>query len=82
MLYSNACVLKTLFSYNRISRRMTLSRVVVLPVKMIRLMKYCLPSSIRSVTSTVGGAALVTGATAASEAGVVGCDGSGSSLNL
>jgi hypothetical protein len=33
---------------------MTLSRVVVLPVKVMRLTKYCAPSSIRIVMSATG----------------------------
>ena len=33
---------------------MTLSRVVVLPAKVRRFTKYCSPSVIRIVTSTVG----------------------------
>jgi len=51
-------VLKTLPSSSRISRRITLSRVVVLPVKFIRLTKYCDPSSIRMVMPTVGASTL------------------------
>ena len=42
MLYFSASVLKTPPSTSRISRRMTLSRVVVLPVKVMRLTKYLL----------------------------------------
>jgi hypothetical protein len=53
----SASVLNTPPSSSRISRRMTLSRVVVLPVKVMRLTKYCLPSFSRMVTSTVGAAA-------------------------
>ena len=55
MLNFNASVLKTPLSTSRISRRMTGSRVVVLPTNVMRLTKYCLPSWIRSVTSTIGG---------------------------
>jgi hypothetical protein len=44
MLYFSASVSNTPFSYKRISRRITVSRVVVLPVKVIRLTKYCFPS--------------------------------------
>ena len=39
-------------SSRRISRRITLSRVVVLPEKSMRRMKNCLPSSAVSVRST------------------------------
>src|ERR1041385_8758752 len=54
MLYFSDSVLKTLPSTRRISRRITLSRVVALPMKEIRLTKNCLPSDSRIVTSTVG----------------------------
>ena len=55
MLNFSASVLKMPLSRSRTSRRMTLSRVVVLPTNVMRLTKYCLPSCIRSVTSTIGG---------------------------
>jgi hypothetical protein len=42
-LYFSASVLNTPPSSSRISRRMTLSRVVVLPVNVMRLTKNCLP---------------------------------------
>src|SRR5215510_2354571 len=54
MLYFSDSVLKTLPSTRRISRRITLSRVVELPMKEIRLTKNCLPSDSLIVTSTVG----------------------------
>ncbi len=44
---------------------MTLSRVVVLPVKVMRLTKYCSPSVIRIVTLTVGSAGPAIGPSAA-----------------
>ena len=50
MLYFSASVLNTPPSTSRISRRITLSRVVVLPVKVMRLTKYCSPSCSRIVT--------------------------------
>jgi hypothetical protein len=43
-------------SSSRTSRRMTLSRVVVLPANVRRLTKYCSPSVMRIVTLTVGSA--------------------------
>ena len=55
MLNFSASVLKTPSSTSRISRRITLSRVVVLPMKVMRLTKNCLPSCIFIVTSTIGG---------------------------
>ena len=58
MLYFNASVLKTPSSTSRISRRITLSRVVVFPTNVMRLTKNCCPSCIRIVTSTSGGPAL------------------------
>src|SRR6185295_17095326 len=54
MLYFSDSVLKTEPSTRRISRRMTLSRVVVLPMNEMRLTKNCLPSDNRIVTSTIG----------------------------
>ena len=57
MLYFSASVLNTAPSTSRISRRITLSRVVVLPMNVMRLTKYCWPSCSRIVTSTVGGPA-------------------------
>src|SRR5512132_2725533 len=54
MLYLSDSVLNTDPSTRRISRRMTLSRVVELPTNEIRLTKNCLPSDSRIVTSTVG----------------------------
>jgi hypothetical protein len=47
-----ASVLNTSPSFMKTSRRITLSRVWVLPVKVIRPRKYCLSSSILTVTST------------------------------
>src|SRR4051812_28770133 len=54
MLYFSDSVLKTDPSTSRISRRMTLSRVVLFPMNEIRLTKNCFPSDNRIVTSTVG----------------------------
>src|SRR5258708_36743868 len=50
---------------------MTLSRVVVLPRKMIRLTKYCLPSSSRIVMFTTGSALILADAFGALAAGAV-----------
>src|SRR4030095_7389264 len=58
MLYFSDSVLNTAPSTRRISRRMTLSRVVELPTNEIRLTKNCLPSDSLIVTSTVGFRAL------------------------
>ena len=66
MLYFNCSVLKMPPSTRRISRRITLSRVVLLPVKVIRLTKYCSPSVIRIVMFTVGSAGPATGPSAGS----------------
>ena len=82
MLYFSASVLKTPFSYSRISRRMTLSRVVVLPTNVMRLTKYCFPSCIRIVTSTIGGPAGVSSSAAASAAGAWARRDRASSRNL
>ncbi len=49
MLYFSCSVLNTPPSTRRISRRITLSRVVLLPVNVMRLTKYCSPSVIRIV---------------------------------
>src|ERR1051325_11512406 len=54
MLYLSDSVLNTDPSTRRISRRMTLSRVVEFPTNEMRLTKNCLPSDSRIVTSTVG----------------------------
>src|SRR5204862_4652505 len=54
MLYFSDSVLNTEPSTRRISRRMTLSRVVLLPMNEMRFTKNCLPSDNRIVTSTVG----------------------------
>ena len=54
MLYLSASVLKTPRSIRLISRRITSSWVVLLPTKVMRLMKYCSPSWKLSVTSTTG----------------------------
>ena len=84
MLNFNASVLNTPCSTRRISRRITFSRVVVLPTNVIRLTKYCFPSRICIVTSTVCGpvAAALTPSPAFSAAGASVSPGSGSSLNL
>ena len=89
MLYFSASVSKIPFSYRRSSRRITLSWVVVFPLNTIRLTKYCLPSWICSLTSTVGNPPLggnEDGGGAASAAGsdpVPPASGGGvSSLNL
>ena len=72
-LYFSASVLKTPPSSSRISRRTTLSRVVVLPTKLTRLTKYCSPSCIRIVTSTIGEpSAVFTGPAGFSSAGAFG----------
>ncbi len=57
MLSSHSRVLNMSPSSISISRRMTLSRVVVLPEKSMRRMKNCLPSStvsVRSIWSVFG----------------------------
>src|SRR5438309_11953693 len=54
MLYFSDSVLKTEPSTRRISRRMTLSRVVLLPMNEMRFTKNCFPSDRRIVTSTTG----------------------------
>src|SRR4026209_2782299 len=54
MLYLSDSVLKMFPSTRRISRRITLSRVVVLPTNEMRLTKNCLPSDSLIVKSTVG----------------------------
>ena len=62
---------------------MTLSRVVVLPMKVMRLTKNCCPSCIRIVTSTIGGPAARLGRFGAfSASGASGSFGFGSSRNL
>ena len=78
MLYFSASVLKAPSSTSRISRRITLSRVVVLPVNVMRLTKNCLPFlTIRIVTSTTGGLFPADcGSGAASAAGAAGSSGS------
>ena len=64
----SASVLKTPFSSSRSSRRMTLSRVVVLPTNVIRFTKYCSPSCRRMVTSTIAGCFLASSIAAGSSA--------------
>src|SRR5438094_3659974 len=54
MLYFSDSVLNTEPSTRRISRRMTVSRVVLLPMNEMLFTKNCLPSDNRIVTSTVG----------------------------
>ena len=54
MLYFSDSVLNTEPSTRRISRRITLSRVVLFPMNAMRLTKYCFPSCSLIVTSTVG----------------------------